>query len=498
MDDPLVINPVPSKATVNPQIDSTITTPKQRDKLNTSFNSFFEEIDSRGPPTVEDPPVAPKSTEETPEEKEDHKEDDPKEKIENKELEEDTKDPVSKEPEVKDTDVKSPESDKKTEPKDDLDSLEPHPASSEESRSHFSRLKTAAKELRDKNKAWEKIAPALQELGFNVSSNSEELSKILGEASEKIRALKNNAAPAEMVAELENLRGLARSVGVLQSEEFTKEYVKPIDDAYIDVIHDMAKWFDAPEEKIKSDFVDPLLNKFRPSSLPPEWWDTQLDLATKAPQSIKAKLQQKVANLLLLQEKHDLRARELSDNKFSYADWQKKSQEEGAKAYEASIRDEVQKASKEDPEVDAFMPKSLDGITDAEKISEIKKRNERFPELESRFQSVIRDFNSGPRATARRALEFIKATEGFSEAKDKLATKEEELATLTDKHESEIKALKEDNDRLREEVKTKRRISDAPLKPSVGGNGAKATPEKKPLIKDSRKSLNQAFDEWKL
>lgn len=497
MDDPLVINPVPSKATVNPQIDSTITTPKQRDKLNTSFNSFFEEIDSH-PPTAEELRTESKEPEEHKSEEVEKKEDAETKDTETKETE------VKNEPEVKDPESKvelpkAPVTDaKKDSPKDELESLEPHPASSEESKGHFQKLKEAAKAFKERNKAWEKLVPTLQELGFSVSDNPDDLSKVLGEASEKIRSLKNISASPEIVAELESLRGLARSVGVLQSEEFTKEYVKPIDDAYIDVIHDMAKWFDAPEEKIKSDFIDPLLNKFRPSSLPPEWWDTQLDLATKAPQSIKAKLQQKVANLLLLQEKHDLRARELSDNKLSYADWQKKSQEEGVRAYEASIRDEVQKASKEDPEVDAFMPKSLDGITDAEKISEIKKRNERFPELESRFQSVIRDFNSGPRATARRALEFIKATEGFSEAKDKLATKEEELATLTDKHESELKALKEDNDRLREEVKTKRRISDAPLKPSVGGNGAKATPEKKPLIKDSRKSLNQAFDEWKL
>lgn len=499
MDDPLVINPVPSKATVNPQIDSTITTPKQRDKLNTSFNSFFEEIDSRGPPTIENPPVAPKSQEEEPKEVEPE----PLKQEESKEAPDKTdgKEPENK-PEVKEVpeakDLEKPkEPEKKDIPKDDLDALEAHPASSEESKGHFAKLKSAAKELRDKNKAWEKLSPTLQELGFTVSSNPEELSKILGEASEKIRSLKNGAIAPEILTELESLRGLARSVGVLQSEEFTRDYVMPVDTAYNDVIQEMSKYFDATEDEIKSKFLDPL-KKFKVSELPPEWWEQQSDLMVKAPAPVKRKIEQKIANVLLLQEKHDLKARELSENKLSYADWQKKTQEEGAKIYEANIRDQVQQEAKSDSIVASFMPQSLEGITDPDKISEIKKRNDKFPELEQKFQAVIRDFNSGPRASAKRALEFVKVTEALSEVKDKMATKDEELATLTENHEKELKALKEDNEKLREEVKAKRRISDAPLRPNAGGNGVKATPEKKPAPKDGRKSLSQAFDEWKL
>jgi hypothetical protein len=495
VDDPLVINPVPSKATVNPQIDSTITTPNQREKLNTSFNSFFEEIDSRGPPTIEDPPVAPKAQEEEPSkevEPEPLKQEESKETPDKTDGKEPEAVPEAKEPE------KPKEPEKKEVPKDDLDSLEAHPASSEESKGHFAKLKSAAKELRDKNKAWEKLAPTLQELGFTVSSNPEELSKVLSEASEKIRSLKNGAVAPEIMTELESLRGLARSVGVLQSEEFTRDYVKPIDDAYVDVIKEMSKYFDAPEEKVKEEFLDPLLSKFRPSQLPPEWWESQTLLMTKASAPIKRKIEQKIANVLLLQEKHDLKARELSENKLSYADWQKKSQEEGAKIYEANIRDQVQQEAKADPVVAAFMPQSLEGVTDPEKLSEIKKRNEKFPELEQRFQAVVRDFNSGPRAAAKRALEFIKVTEGLSEAKDKLATRDEEVATMVEKHEKELKALKEDNEKLREEVKAKRRISDITTKPSAGNGAAKATPEKKKAPVDGRRSLGDAFADWKL
>lgn len=490
MDDPLVINPVPSKATVNPQIDSTITTPKQRDKLNTSFNSFFEEIDSH-PPTAEELRTESKEPEE------------PKEEPKAEEAEK--KEEPTKEPEVPEVkDVKEPESkgevqepEKKVESKVDLDSLEAHPASSEENKGHFAKLKSAAKELREKNKAWEKISPALQELGFSVSDNPEELSKVLSEATEKIRSLKNGAIAPEILTELESLRGLARSVGVLQSEEFTRDYVTPVNTAYNDVIQEMSKYFDASEDEIKSKFLDPL-KKFKVSELPPEWWEQQSDLMVKAPVPVKRKIEQKIANVLLLQEKHDLKARELSENKLSYADWNKKTQEEGAKVYESCIRDEVEKVRKEDPMVEAFMPKTLEGITDPKQLDSIKKINEKFPERERVFQSVIRDFNSGPRAAARRALEFVKATEGLSEAKDKLATKDEEVAGLIEKHESEVKSLKEDNERLRDEVTKKRRLSDAPLKPSAGGNGTKATPEKKKAPLDGRKSLGDAFADWKL
>lgn len=501
MDDPLVVNPVPSKATVNPQLDASITSPTQRQKLNTSFNSFFEEIDAKPPEPEDKDPDPPKDLE-------------PVEKVETKEVPELPKAPVEKKtegepPKVEETPkteeppkAEAPQGEPKAET--DLEKLEPHPASSEENKSHFAKLKNAAREFREKNKAWERLAPALQELGFTLSDNPEELTKTISDAVTKIRELKSVSASPEILSELDRLRGLSRSVGVLQSEEFTRDFVKPVDTAYADVITEMSKYFEASEEAIKKEFLDPLLTKFRPSQLSPEWWESQVELMTKAPAPIRRKIEQKIANVLLLQEKHDSRAKELSENKESYIEWQKATMETAAKEFESSVRDEVEKVKKEDPEVAALMAESLDGVTDKDKIEAIKRKNEKFPELERQFQSIIRDFALGPRSSARRALEFIKATEGLNEAKDMLITKEEalvakdeEIATQAEKFQKEISTLKEDNERLRSEVKTKRQISDAPLRPS-SGNGAKGTPEKQKLPTDSRKSLNSAFDDWKL
>lgn len=489
VDDPLVLNTPVEKPTVNPQLDATITTPVQKQKLSESFQSFWENEDAKGLPAVDrDPPPPELLEKEPPEAPKAEKEEDPKEA---------PKPAAKEEPEVK------PEANAEVKPevkpeakKVDFENLELRSDAPEAQKSQFKQLKEITQKFSSEAKAYRsRLTPLLQEFGFDLKDNPEEVDLALQEFTNKIRALKTGAITPEVQSELENLRTLARSVGVLQSQEFTDTYVKPLDDAYTNVIKEMALYFDAEPDKIKEDFLDPLLTKYKPSQLPPEWWDQQIEAMTKCPRSTKLKIEGKIAGVLNLQEKHDLAAKNLAENTQSYADWNKKTMEAGAKEYQGMVADEVSKMAREDPEIAAFMPIPTDGINDPDKLNAIRKSNARYPELENKFRSILTDFSTGPRSSARRAMEFIKVTEGYNALKESAKTKDEETAAVRETLEQELKESKEEIANLRAEVTKKRKLGDIPLKPDSGST-AKSEPQKAPLPKDARKSLTKAFDEW--
>lgn len=157
--------------------------------------------------------------------------------------------------------------------------------------------------------------------------------------------MQSGLAP-EVQTELESLRTLARSVGVLADDNFTRDHVAPVNAAYRDVIEEMCLYFDADPAQIKAEFKDPLLasGKFNPSNLPPDWWDSQVELMSKAPPVVKRKIQEKIAHVLQLQENHDKAAQELAGNQGSFAKYQQESQQRQARDWESAARGESVKA----------------------------------------------------------------------------------------------------------------------------------------------------------
>jgi hypothetical protein len=87
--------------------------------------------------------------------------------------------------------------------------------------------------------------------------------------------------------------------------------------AYEECIEDMARYFDAPAEKIKEEFLDPLKKSFTPDQLPAEWFQQQVGLMN-APEVVKRKIETKWAEVMLLQERQDKKARELAANYDAY------------------------------------------------------------------------------------------------------------------------------------------------------------------------------------
>jgi predicted nucleotidyltransferase len=134
--------------------------------------------------------------------------------------------------------------------------------------------------------------------------------------------------------------------------------------------------------------------------------------------------------------------------------------EKFAKHYADMVRDEVQKELKT-PELKYFYV--------------IREREpDKFAKIENEFQAMLKDFNTGPRAAAKRAVEFMHMKEQVSE----------------------LRRVKAENDRLRKSVGLSRKIQDAPLRPQAGHhtNGKSAAPST-PL---SRSKTELGGPTWRL
>jgi hypothetical protein len=109
-------------------------------------------------------------------------------------------------------------------------------------------------------------------------------------------------------AENERLKAIEREVDITSDPDFQKTYIQPIAQVYGDWIQETAQYFDAEPERIQKEFVQPLWNEWTPETIQaqdPDWVDTQLNLAVKAPGVTKAKLKQKFEEAVHLQKKHD-------------------------------------------------------------------------------------------------------------------------------------------------------------------------------------------------
>jgi hypothetical protein len=457
MDEP-IITTQEETVHVNPQLNAQITSPSQRKELDDSFQDFCAEQDAKegsAPPEVPAPeaPEEPVSEKPAPEAK-------PRTRK--------AKEKVSAEAPIPEVEAESPPDD----PDDAaLEAMEPHPQSSAQTRGNFRELKNSVKAARRQAKIWQNnLAPALQELGCELSNDPELMTSQLQAAATRIRELKNGALPEPVQHELKELRALAVSVGVLRSADFTRNYVAPRDSLYHETIEEMAQYFDASEQEIKEKFLDPLKKDFTVAQLPPEWWSQQTELMTKAPGPIKRKIERKIADLLLLQEKHDKVAREFAASPESFHSWQEQQAIQAGEAWKKAVETRVEKSLKEkSPHYYELRRRVLDG--DKTAITE-------FAPAEQQFRNVLQAAQSGPDPLTDLAVEFV-------ESQRRLA----ELADVEDR----LKEAEDDNDKLRDELKKQRKAKDAPFR-----NRNVATKQQAPpaLPHSARKSLQSAFDRW--
>jgi hypothetical protein len=317
----------------------------------------------------------------------------------------------------------------------DIDSLEPHPASNAEGKSHFKQLKEAAKSFREKAHAYEaKLGPLAQELGIPV----DDIDSLVNH----VRQLKSQPQLAPQDAqELAYFRGRDVLKGLVNSPTFQKEYQQPLETTYDSVLEQICKFLPGDPEGNKKTWLQPLKTEFRPTSqrygeITEDWWRNTIG-AMQCDGLTKQSVFNEVVKLKGLEQKYKDTALKIATNPESLEELRRDDQkayqaenEKFAKQYADMVRDEVEKELKI-PELKYFH-----GIRE--------KEPEKFAKIENEFQAVLKDFNTGPRAAAKRAVEFMHLKEQVAE----------------------LKRVKAENERLRKSVGLTRRVQDAPLRRS--------------------------------
>src|SRR5260370_5706783 len=83
--------------------------------------------------------------------------------------------------------------------------------------------------------------------------------------------------------------------------------------AYEECIQEMSRHYDAPAEKVREEFLDPLLKSFTPDQLTDEWFSQQVELMN-APSITKRKIEAKWAQVQELQGRQNKKAQDLAAN----------------------------------------------------------------------------------------------------------------------------------------------------------------------------------------
>ena len=183
---------VEEKPFINPALDKTITSPRQRQKLDDSFKTFFASLDdaesAKGPAPepktepvvkaegsatepVSEPEVAKESIDPATEPKEADKEDAKSEVTPSAPA---TPPTASTPPAVQPPVAPAPAKESAAVP--DLESLEPHPAASETQKSQFAKLKEITQKFGAEAKLLRsKIGPMVEDLGLRLTENPEEM-----------------------------------------------------------------------------------------------------------------------------------------------------------------------------------------------------------------------------------------------------------------------------------------------------------------------------------
>jgi hypothetical protein len=258
--------------------------------------------------------------------------------------------------------------------------------------------------------------------------------------------------PAPRPADPDPLDAQARQfeiwASVTRHPDFKRERIAT-QRAYEECVREMSRHYDVPEEEVKAKFTDPLLKDFTPDQLSPEWFQEQVN-AMKAPEVVKRKVEQKWAEMMLQQERQNKTARELVDR------YDADQQQRANQNWQAAIMAEARTQLDEEKEFAA-----LKNIRDRANTGDAT-ASAQFNDLE---QNVFRPYmvklmtehpNTPPGQATRKALRHIKE---YLQGKGRKQTA-------------------------------------SPASQPSHSTPSSSPPSHKPLGKNSRASLDEAFARW--
>ncbi|HSZ78874.1 MAG TPA: hypothetical protein VK775_15830 [Chthoniobacterales bacterium] len=321
---------------------------------------------------------------------------------------------------------------------DELDALTPHPAASEESSSHFGRLKAKAREIRDELKATKsKIAPIAAELG--VSEN--DLDGIV----QKVRQMKTAPGlPTQDAQELEALRVYSNASHLQNSISYLRGFKEPVANAKLQWIERASKfWHNTPEA------IQKWANEARQhhEDIDSGWFQQQVQALSQHGKIDAITMQGLLSDadqIVRKEEQGKMELQKLSSDPPSYSKWVQVENEIKGR----QIGDQIAKATEK-----AF-------ATTHKFMEDWKQKSPDdtvFAEREKRFRSTVEGAYTSPEQMAKVALDNIYFKEMYPKLQKEL-----------DDEKSKVKEAEKELAALRRRVGVTRRVIDAPLKPSVG------------------------------
>jgi hypothetical protein len=382
----------------------------------------------------------------------------------------------------------------------DLDSFQLHPNATEKQKSEFANLRAAAKRYKESDKTFRsKLAFLANEFGIELGDDLSALDQL----AERVRAAKAQPALDQSTAqELEAYRASDRHYLTKSSHLYNQQYGIPIHNKFYNWLGRAAQYL--PDAQTGKQFIDLVSdfsnqvdmqtgNKNGLDKYDGDWMRSQLEQVYghgRMDKDTFAILSSQIPEVLDLKQKGYDFLKDVSQNAEKYQNFEQQNRQQYANDYQNLISDEVQKViHQERTHLKEILPIDITKITDPQERAKAETHNQRFQQLERDFSTLVKDFNTGPRAAARRGMEFIELRENFLAHQKILEAKE-----------AELKAANDENAQLRKESGAKRKVSDAPFSRNGLPSGTPTSKGTKPPApklgeSNSRNSLRKAFDE---
>jgi hypothetical protein len=341
-------------------------------------------------------------------------------------------------------------------PIDEFESLEPHPAASEESKSHFGKLKASAREFRDELKTTkEKLVPLAQELDVAP----EDLDGIV----QKVRQMKTSPGlPMQDAQELEALRVFSNASHLQNSISYLRGFKEPVANAKLQWIERASKfWHNSPEA------IQHWANEARQNHehIDSGWFQQQVQALSQHGKIDAITMQGLLSDadqIVRKEEQGKMELQKLSTDPTSYAKWLAVENEIKGRQIADQIAKSTEKAFATSHKfMEDWKQKSPDDAV--------------FAEREKRFRSTVEGAYTSPDQMAKVALDNIYYKEEYPKLQKQL---EEE--------QSKVKEAQKELAALRRRVGVTRVVKDLPLNPNAGHHTNGKTSPTTPRLTQSR------------
>jgi len=337
-------------------------------------------------------------------------------------------------------------------------------------------------QLRDPN-----VKPEIQDQFRNIKTMwMDDRAKLQAE-SDKVKQLESQLAEArqnswtpETKADYEHAAGVRRRFDFVSDPEFISKFHAPVRQQF-EAILDEAVPMLVYDRMTAENWAAYIKANYQPDALTREWW--LQSVVNRVPDELnRATLLNSVTKLLGLQKDRDTEIHRRTQDKSSFDNWITEKTQLTQKRVQDEIMAEIGEQEKRIQEV---LPRDVAAAKSPDERKAIEQHNERFTKLNTFFQNTMKDISAnGPRAWVRASVE---------------ATRAQLLEGFNTELQSELKTVKIERDRLRQELDkitgARRKITHTTGTPPTSSQPAKNGGLSVKDLSDPRKAFDSFWGE---